>query len=106
VALRNTFLMMTDSDFLRHLQATDKIEYGLFGCSPYWKIKNTGLCLHEKQRLVHEPNYCSSESQWLLGTYRYNIILKQTNFGDPLEEFWNGLDFAALEEEGSDTPDF
>jgi hypothetical protein len=105
--------MMSDSEFLRHLQATDKIEYFLFGSSPYWKIKNTGLALHENERLKFEGNCCYGESEWLVGTYRYSIILAQTNFGDPLEEFWNGLDFATLEEEGkkqdewfSHTPDY
>lgn len=104
---------MTDSEFLIHLENNGKIKYYLFGSEGLWKIEGTCLSLSENQRLKEECYGYSGESEWYIATTRYTVVAKTSKWGQPLEKFWNSIDFEWAEAEGlrldewfSGTPDW
>lgn len=104
---------MTDCEFLKKLTDEGKIKWFLFGSVGMWKISGTKLTLKVDQDIIEQDHCWMSHDQWRLVTTRYTIVIKSSERGAPLEDFWNGIDFEAatkeqerLDEWFSNTPDF
>lgn len=104
---------MNDCEFLSKLEKEGKIKWYVFGSEGQWEIVGTGLTLDSDSRLIEQGNIISSEEKWYIKTRRFSIVFKWAEFGVPLEEFWNSIDWEwadkekdRLDEWFSQTPDF